>query len=335
MTGRMSRRERVEAAIAGQPVDQTPVSFWGHDYKREWSAETHAAQTLEFVQRFDLDYVKINPRFSYLMEAFGGVFAPSGNDVDGPEPVVIPVREPEDLDRIQAAPAWHPSLVEQITASRMIVQGLRGDRIAVQTLFSPLGVLGNLATGDRHAGTSILRGWFHEHPAALHHALGEIAETLIAFGLELLNTGIDGIFYAPLGWAAKGNATEEEYREFGRPYDLRILHALGGASVKFLHVCRTNNMLESVLDYPVDVLHWDTRGDGNLSLADARARTSATLAGGISNATLLSGDPAGLRNEVAEARQHAGTGLLLAGSCSISPQTPASAIEAVLAAARG
>ena len=335
MPAQMTKRERVEAAIAGQPVDRTPISFWGHDYKREWSAETHAQQTLEFVIEHDLDYVKINPRFSYLMEAFGGVFAPSGNDVDGPVPVVIPVREPEDLDKIQAAPTWHPSLVEQLTATRMIVQGLHGDRIAVQTLFSPLGVLGNLATGDRRTDTSILSGWFHEHPAALHHALAEITETIIAFGLEVLNTGVDGIFYAPLGWAAKDNATEAQYREFGRPYDLRILHAFGGAGVKFLHVCRTNNMLASMLDYPVDVFHWDTHGEGNLSLKDARTRTTVALAGGVSNATLLTGDAAWLHDEVVEAQGDTGPGLLLAGSCSISPQTSAAAIRATLAAVRG
>ncbi len=334
MTGAMSKRERVEAAIAGQPVDRTPVSFWGHDYAREWSAETHAAQTLEFVRRHDLDYVKINPRFSYLMEAFGGVFAPSGNDVEGPVPVVVPVREPEDLDRIQAAPAWHPSLVEQITASRMVVQGLRGDRVTVQTLFSPLGVLGNLATGDRRTDTSVLKGWFREHPAALHHALGEIAETLIAFGLEILNTGVDGIFYAPLAWAARGSSTDEEYREFGRPYDLRILHALADAEVKFLHVCRTHNMLTSLLDYPVDVFHWDTHGEGNPSLGEVRSLTATALAGGISNATLLAGDGPSLREQAGNARREAGTGLLLAGSCSIPPTTTPAAIEAVLAAVR-
>ena len=35
----MNKRERVDAALRGQPVDRVPISFWGHDYLREWSAE--------------------------------------------------------------------------------------------------------------------------------------------------------------------------------------------------------------------------------------------------------------------------------------------------------
>src|SRR5687767_9398865 len=93
----ISRRERVIAAIKGDPADRPPVSFWGHDYLREWSWEDHAAQTVDFVRKYDLDYVKINPRFSYLMEAFGAVFIPSGNDHQGPRIVEAPLRTPADL----------------------------------------------------------------------------------------------------------------------------------------------------------------------------------------------------------------------------------------------
>ena len=35
----MNKRERVDAALRGQPVDRVPISFWGDDYLREWSAK--------------------------------------------------------------------------------------------------------------------------------------------------------------------------------------------------------------------------------------------------------------------------------------------------------
>ena len=42
----MTKRERVEAAVRGDEVDHAPASFWGfwgHDFRREWSAEDLAA----------------------------------------------------------------------------------------------------------------------------------------------------------------------------------------------------------------------------------------------------------------------------------------------------
>jgi hypothetical protein len=35
----MNKREQVEAALRGASVDRAPISFWGHDYPKEWTAE--------------------------------------------------------------------------------------------------------------------------------------------------------------------------------------------------------------------------------------------------------------------------------------------------------
>src|SRR5512140_694072 len=43
----MSQRERLRAALAGQPVDRVPVALWGHDFAREFSAEGLADATIE------------------------------------------------------------------------------------------------------------------------------------------------------------------------------------------------------------------------------------------------------------------------------------------------
>jgi uroporphyrinogen decarboxylase len=328
----MNKRERVAAALAGDEVDHAPIAFWGHDYAREWSAEDHVAQTLEFVRRYDLDYVKINPRFSYLMEAWGGIFAKSDLEREGPKAVRLPVVTPFDLERLQSAPAWSPSMVEQLVAASAIVRGLRGDRPIVQTLFSPLGVLGNLVAGQDGQG---LRPWFSEHPARVHAALAAIAASLKAFGAELLNTGVDGVFFAPLSWASRDNATIEEYREFGRPYDLQVLSALRDARLLILHVCREHNMVEALRDYPVHVVHWDSRGAGNPGMAAVAKDSTPAVAGGISNRTLLSGTAEEVTAEVRSAiDEMGGRRLLLAGSCSINPATPETNIRAAIDAAR-
>ena len=58
----MTSRDRVLAALAGEPLDRPPVSFWGHVYHRESSASELVAHTLERWQKHRWDWVKLNPR---------------------------------------------------------------------------------------------------------------------------------------------------------------------------------------------------------------------------------------------------------------------------------
>jgi hypothetical protein len=50
----MNKIERVDAALKGAAVDRAPISFWGHSYLKEWSAEEQRGS-------YDWDYVN-NPR---------------------------------------------------------------------------------------------------------------------------------------------------------------------------------------------------------------------------------------------------------------------------------
>ncbi len=335
----MSKRERVAAAIAGERPDRAPVSFWGHDYGREWSAEEHAAQTLAFVQQYDFDYVKINPRFSYLMEAWGALYAKSDLEREGPKPVRLPVRSIEDLGGIDAAPGWAPSLVEQLTAIQRIVRGLRGDRPVMQTVFNPLSVLGRMVEGeggDRAAGQRRLRAMLAESAVDVHAALAAITETLSEYAVECLNAGADGIFYATVDWGTRDACTAEQYLEFGRPYDLQILGGVRDAELLMLHVCKDNNMLELLLDYPVHAFNWDAHGKGNPGLGEIAKKAGLAVAGGIAPEALATATP----EQVAELAREAvaetgGRRLLLAGACSIRPDTPEANIRAALAAVRG
>ncbi|HEU5229976.1 MAG TPA: hypothetical protein VFU49_19305, partial [Ktedonobacteraceae bacterium] len=61
----MTPSERVHAAVKGEPVDRVPFCFW-HHFKPEGSGERLAALTLEFfIQKFQLDIVKIMPDLPY------------------------------------------------------------------------------------------------------------------------------------------------------------------------------------------------------------------------------------------------------------------------------
>src|SRR5579884_331006 len=67
----MNKRERVDAALRGAAVDRAPISFWGHDYIKEWTAEGLAEAMLANYRTYDWDYMKVNPRASYHVEDWG------------------------------------------------------------------------------------------------------------------------------------------------------------------------------------------------------------------------------------------------------------------------
>lgn len=327
----MSKRERVMAALRGQDVDHPPVSFWGHDFLREWSAEGLAAAMLEPVRTFDYDYLKVNPRATYYAEAWGCRYRPSQDPARQPDVEDWVLKQPSDLKELRPVDGVAGPFREQLDALDLIRAQLRGEMPFIQTVFSPLSVVGRLAN-DRE----LIRRWMSEAPDALHAALSAVTETLASYARACLDAGADGIFFPTTEWGAHDNCSDEEYEAFGRPYDLRVLEAAQGAPFNVLHVCRPNNMLDLLLDYPVAALNWADRASGNASLGDVQAKTGKVVMGGVDErTTLLKGSSDEVRAQVVDAlRQTGGRRYLVAPGCSISPQTPGDNLRAAVDVAR-
>ena len=67
----MTSKERINAAIAGEPVDRIPASFWRHFYQNEDTPRGLADAMLLFQENYKWDFMKINPRGSYHFEDWG------------------------------------------------------------------------------------------------------------------------------------------------------------------------------------------------------------------------------------------------------------------------
>ena len=80
----MTPRERVWAALRGDPVDRPPVSFWGHFYHREATAVDLVEATLEHQREYGWDWVKLNPRKHYHVEDWGVRYRYSGRAAEKP-----------------------------------------------------------------------------------------------------------------------------------------------------------------------------------------------------------------------------------------------------------
>ena len=325
----MTKKERVAAAASGEPVDRAPASLWGHNFLREWSNEELVGETIEQYERYDWDFIKINPRWSMFPEAWGAVYEPPTEQTNQ----TLLRSALETLDQLGAVASVHAErgvLGEHVESTRLVVEGTRGEVDVIQTVFSPMSVLG-LMFGHPRA----LKQAAAEAPAAVHGAVRRITTTIIDYSRANLNAGASGVFYAPLQWASRDNATPDFYREFGRPYDLQVLDAIADAPFNVLHVCHTNNMVVELLDYPVAAINWDDRDATNASLAEIWANTDTAVMGGVSRSGLgeLSAEQVG--TQAREAADVGPTRVFVTGGCSIPPHTSHENRAAVAAAVRG
>ena len=216
----MNHKERLRAAMAGEAVDQAPVSVWGHDFLREWSAADLAAQTIERHREYAYDFVKINPRWTLFAEPWGNQYEPP-SEQKFPRLITKIVNEASDLTAIPKVDANHAVLQEHVSAVEMTVAEIGGEVDCLATLFSPLSVLGLLCGG---VGQPLLT-YLENHPNECHLALEHIAETLTQHAADLLSAGASGLFFAPLQWTSLEVCDATTYATFGVPYDLKVLEA--------------------------------------------------------------------------------------------------------------
>jgi uroporphyrinogen decarboxylase len=130
--------------------------------------------------------------------------------------------------------------------------------------------------------------------------------------------------------------TEEEYREFGRPYDLRILEAVQDSWFNLLHLHGSNVMFDLVADYPVQAINWHDR-ETPPSLREGMDRFPGSLVGGLRQwETMLRGTPDRVRSEVRAAIEETGGSRLVIGTGCVTPITsPLGNIRAVREAVEG
>lgn len=322
----MTPWERVQAALRGQEVDRPPVSTWRHFYLEETSAPGLAQATLSFQQKFHWDFMKVNPRALYHGQAWGCQVEYSGQPTTGPRLVDYPVKSPADWVHIGVLSPHDGVLAEMLTALRLIKQGLQGEVPFVMTVFTPLAVAAYLAGSNEN----LLRH-LREHPKELHGALEAIAATFARFVQGCLEAGASGLFFATTAWASYDLLTDAQYAEFGRPYDLRVLQAVSRAPFNILHVCRENNMLRALADYPVAAFNWNARHPSNPSLKEGQALSGKAVIGGIAErATLLRGPVGDIVAEAQDAlEQVGGRGFMLGPGCTFPAEVPEAHLWAV------
>jgi uroporphyrinogen decarboxylase len=325
MAAAMTHWERIRAALGGKDTDRVPVSMWRHFYGKETSAETLAEAMLGFQSRFDWDFMKVNPRASYHVEGWGVRTRYSGDDA--PEVIEKPVKKPEDWLKLKVLDINKGVLKEQLTSLEIIARGLKGKLPFLMTVFTPAAIASRMAVSEEMFAKHL-----RENTAAVSQALEVITETFTSFSRACLERGAAGLYYATTAWATTDRLSEKEYRKYLRPYDLKLLDGLPPAEFHILHVCRQNNLLRAVGDYPVHAFSWDARAAGNPSLAEGREMVKGrAVIGGIAHEeSLVETGPATLAAEIRGLRIALGRkGWMLGPGCTFPPETPEANLRAI------
>jgi uroporphyrinogen decarboxylase len=327
----MSRRDRISAAIARQPVDRVPYAVWRHFPAVDRSPAGLAQATLRFHERYGSDFLKITPRGGYAVEGWGCV---EGEDVrpDGHRPCArCAVRDASDWKKITPLdPSSAPGYSEQLeTIIRLGFDRRIGDAPVIPTLFSPLSLARKLS-GDR------LDTDLRERPDDVRGALEAITDTVVRFADVALTEGVSGIFYS-IQAASLRVHTEEEYARFGEPYDRRVLESVSGRSMlTVVHGHGSDLMFERLAALPGHVWNWDDRRTPP-SLGDGAARVSGAVLGGLDQwAVLRDGTPEEAAAQARDAVERTrGTGLIVGAGCVLAMNTPDANVAAVVRALGG
>ena len=321
----MTKRDRLAAAIAGEAVDRVPVALWRHFPGDDQRHHDLAAATLSFQWRWDWDFVKVTPASSFAVYDWGARDQWIGNNEGTREYTQRAVENPEDWRRLSVLDVQDGVLGGQLRCLEKIVSELGQDTPVIQTIFSPLAQAKNLAGNER------LLIHLRRYPEAVRAGLETITRTTSRFIRLALKTGIDGIFYAAQH-ARYEFLSEDDYAEFGRPFDLRLFEALDGSGAWFnlLHVHGNDVMFDLLADYPMQAWNWHDQ-ETPPTLQEGKRKVRGAVVGGLRQwETMLRGDPEQVRAEAQAAiEQTDGRGFILGTGCVTPITAPWSNLRAV------
>ena len=314
-------RQRINAARRGEIIDRPPFAVWRHFYAEEQPGRgpALAERLVDFVRAHDLDLLKYNPRAHYHAEPWGTRYRYDGDA----HPVVdrYAVRDSDGWRDVQPMPPEGGVFDEMLEGIALAHEALP-DVPVVMTIFTPLAIC------ERLAGRERLLADLRARPADVLGALDAVAWTFARFARACVAAGADGIFLATTIWAQRDVLRDDEYAEFGRPFDLIVLDEVARAPFNVLHVCGSEARVLDLVDYPVSAVSWNVHARGNpapsVFLVKAGDRVGI---GGFSDDAFTAADEAHVRAEAQWLAAQAPRRWIAAGGCTIPVTSSGRAID--------
>jgi uroporphyrinogen decarboxylase len=310
----MNKRELFRAAVQGAAVERPPVTAWVHFLSDHLPGEETARLHQRFLEAYDWDVLKVMNDYRYPV--------PAG---------VQSFEDPESLRAFQPLGLDEPAFAEQLKCLSTLRAALGPGIALVDTMFDPYQQM------LRNVGFSEAAN-LQKHGKEALRALDAVGETLVRYIQAVKAQGVDALFLSINGAIREGfprGSPDEVYREFQRPFDLRLLEAAQGM-VRILHVHGVGLEPSRVLDYPCEVISVSDRLPGNPSLAELRKMTKRCLMGGIDETKIQERTLPSLAREVDDALAQAGPrNFILAPGCTIPSFSPQRTLRFLRAYTKG
>jgi uroporphyrinogen decarboxylase len=204
----------------------------------------------------------------------------------------------------------------------MINQAIGGEALFIDTVFSPW------TTARRLSGREGLKKARSLYPELVLEAMDSIATSLAAYAKGAVSRGAAGIFFS-VGAASEDVMTADEYKVWGRPFDLMVLEAVREADFNVLHIHGKRIMFDSLIDYPSNAINWSHFAAGP-SLKEGLDCAGRTVMGGIDETEAAHSSPPEIAAQIEEAIREVGTrGLIITPGCSVPTDTPQRNLEAI------
>ncbi len=304
----LNKIERIKGALKGEEVDRPPFSFWYHFGLQHMFGSNHAEAEIDFYRAYDLDFLKVMSDYAYPL--------PHGLDS---------VDSEEDWKRIEPLEANDDCWKEQLSALSIINDAIGKETLFIETIFSPW------TTARRLARAGELAKARDRYPEIVLRAMENIAISLAAYAREAISRGAAGIFLS-LGAATDDIMPREQYEMWGRPFDLKILEAVGDAPFNVLHIHGKQIHFDALLDYPVAGLNW-SHFSTSPTLKEGKAMSGKTVLGGVNEVEAYHLSVPEIGRQVAESISEIGPrGLIITPGCSVPTDTPERNLRAIKSA---
>jgi uroporphyrinogen decarboxylase len=308
-----THRERIQACLAGEKTDRTPIALWRHFPVDDQSPELLAAATLHFQNTYDFDIVKVTPASSFAVKGWGVEDQWMGDSEGSRRYTRRVINEPGDWEKLSVLDPASPHLAGQLACLRLIRQNLSPETPLIQTIFNPLSQAKNLA------GNDLLLTHLQEHPEAVMKGLETIAKTSAKFIEAVCDVGVDGIFYA-VQHAQANMLSVDEYKALGLPYDQQVLEATKDLWCNMIHLHGRDIYFSLLRFYHFQIVNWHDR-ESFPSLAKAQSLFKGALCGGLRQDTLVLEDQARVKEEAADAIQQTKNKRFILGTGCVVPIT--------------
>ena len=252
----MNSYERMRALVEGRPVDRAGVCGWFHMPLVDHNITDFVNATIAVTDYCGWDFVKLMTNGNFMPEAYDADLTPSRDPHEWCATFHrYPIRDMEDLKKLKVLDAKSGSLHREVLVTKALCGHYRDTVPVIATIFSPLTSLQEMMSSLNPTG---IKRFIRENRQELHNALSIVTQTIRNYLDELIEAGIDGVFFANQ-YSMSTIITPEEFDEFCKPYDLEILNYIKDRTwFNMLHVHGDANlMMDRFLDYPVQAINWE------------------------------------------------------------------------------